>query len=309
MKLIIEYTPPKSNVKIDVGDKITMLGSCFSDEIAIHLRNSGFEVLSNPFGTIFHPTALANLITCTNFENSILKRDDLYFSWVSAGTIYDSNPEALEKKLKKLQETLIEFIRKSKFLFVTFGTAYAYENESYGSVVANCHKIPSTNFIKVLSSVNEMFIDWNLALEKIFSLNPTIQVVFTVSPVRHIRDGVVENNHSKARLIELTNQLTTMTAACYFPSYELLIDILRDYRFYTEDLVHPNHQAIEFIYNQLENTYMQPETIQLTEEVRQLKKLQNHKILYPESLKSIEFEKYKNEKVTNFLKNNPKVYW
>ena len=309
MKFQLDFTPDVSPVKIQLGDKIILLGSCFSDEIALHLRTSGFDVLANPFGTIFHPTAIANLLLCTDLENTILQRDDLYFSWIAAGVIYNTNPEMLINKLIDLQNTLIEYISTSKFLFVTFGTAFAYENESFGSVVANCHKMPNTNFFKVLSSVEEMTQDWNLALEKIYALNPEIQVIFTVSPVRHIKDGIIQNNQSKARLIELTNRLSELTPASYFPSYEILIDVLRDYRFYKEDLIHPNNQAVEYIYKYLELVFMEEQTRKITEQVRKLKANQKHKILYPESVKSIEFESVNKEKIANFLKNYPMVIW
>ncbi len=309
MKFQLDFNPEISPEKIQLGDKITLLGSCFSDEIALRLRSSGFEVLTNPFGTIFHPTAIANLLLNTDIENSIIQRDDLFFSWMASGTIYSTNPELLKNKLIDLQNNLIEYVRSSKFLFITFGTAYAYENESFGSVVANCHKMPNTNFFKVLSSVHEMHQDWNLCLEKIYALNPAIQIIFTVSPVRHIKDGIIQNNQSKARLIELTNRLSEMTPASYFPSYEILIDVLRDYRFYKDDLVHPNNQAVDYIYKQFEKVFMDEQTQQVTEQVRRLKSNESHKILYPESIKSTEFEIVKNQKIRNFLKNNPKVIW
>ena len=309
MKLQLDFHPEISNEKIQIGNKITLLGSCFSDEIAIRMRNSGFHVVANPFGTIFHPTALANLLLTIDLESSVIKRDDLFFSWLAAGSIYSSSKENLVAKLLELQNYLITSLKTSSFLFVTFGTAFAYEQEKYGSVVANCHKFPASNFQKVLSSVSEMDQDWNLTLDKIYDINPNINVVFTVSPVRHIKDGIIENNRSKARLIELTNRFSEMTNTIYFPSYEIVIDVLRDYRFYKEDLIHPTNQAVDYIYKQLEYVFMDKQTQKITEQVRKLKTNQQHKILYPESIKSIEFESVNNEKIADFLKNNPRVFW
>ena len=309
MKLQLDFHPEISYEKIQIGNKITLLGSCFSDEIAIRLRNSGFHVVANPFGTIFHPTALANLLLITDVESSVIKRDDLFFSWLAAGSIYSTSKENLVDKLLELQNYLIDSLRNSSFLFVTFGTAFAYEHEKYGSVVANCHKLPASNFLKVLSTVSEMDQDWNLCLEKIYEINPNIKVVFTVSPVRHIKDGIIENNRSKARLIELTNRFSEMTNTIYFPSYEIVIDVLRDYRFYKEDLIHPTNQAVDYIYKQLEYVFMDEQTQKITEQVRKLKANQKHKILYPESIKSVEFENVNNEKIADFLKNNPQVFW
>lgn len=309
MKLQLDFEAIKSERKINFGDKITLLGSCFSDEMAVQLKLSGFEVESNPFGTIFHPTALANLILKDEFESSIIQRDNLFFSWVSSGVIYDVTKQNLLKKLNTIQVNLFESIKNSQFLFITFGTSFAYENDEYGTVVANCHKIPNSSFIKVLSSVGEMLQDWELSLERIYALNPMIQVVFTVSPVRHIKDGLIENNRSKARLIELTNRLSEMTNALYFPSYEFVIDVLRDYRFYKEDLIHPNNQAVKFVYNQLEDVFMSNETKLLSDQVRKLRLLKSHKTLHPESLKTTEFELSTKQKIAGFLKNNPKISW
>ena len=136
MKLQLDFHPEISNEKIQIGNKIILLGSCFSDEIAIRMRNSGFHVVANPFGTIFHPTALANLLLTTDVESSVIKRDDLFFSWLAAGSVYSVGKESLVAKLLELQNYLIESIRTSSFLFVTFGTAFAYEHEKYVSVVA-----------------------------------------------------------------------------------------------------------------------------------------------------------------------------
>ncbi len=309
MKLQLDFKPNISEKKIQIGDKITLLGSCFSDEIAQKLIESGLHVCSNPFGTIFHPTAIANLLLTEDFEASIIRRDDLFFSWSSAGLMYDVDKSKLITKLTNTQQKLMESIRNSSFLFVTFGTAFAYENEDYGSVVANCHKLPNSNFIKVLSSVGEMGQDWELCLSKIYEINPIIKVVFTVSPVRHIKDGLIENNRSKARLIELTNRLSEMTDAIYFPSYEIVIDVLRDYRFFKEDLIHPNNQAIDYIYNLFESVFMEDQTKNITYQVRKLKAMQKHKLLHPESNKSIEFEQDTKMKIEDFLMKNPQINW
>lgn len=309
MKLQLDFTPEISNTKINVGDKITLLGSCFSDEIAIKFKENGFQVCSNPFGTIFHPTAIANLILMEDFSTSVIKREDLYFSWIAASNVYALTELELLEKLKNIQLQLIESIRTSSFLFITFGTSFAYENDAFGSVVANCHKLPNSHFTKVMSSVAEMYQDWEICLAKIYEMNPTIQVVFTVSPVRHIKDGLVENNRSKARLIELTNRLSEMTDAFYFPSYEIIIDVLRDYRFYNEDLIHPNNQSIDFVYSQLEHVFMNQATIDVCFEVRKLRKMENHRLLHPDSVKSIEFIEETKRKIEQFLQKNPLIIW
>ncbi len=309
MKLQLDFNPDISVKKIKIGDKITLLGSCFSDEIALKLIESGFHVCANPFGTIFHPTALANLLLTDSFESTIIQRDDLFFSWIGSGNICDVSKVSLLKKLNDLQISLFEAIRSSSFLFITFGTAYGYERDDYASVVANCHKMPNDSFVKVLSSVGEMLQDWEMSSERIYTLNPTIQLVFTVSPVRHSKDGLIENNRSKARLIELTNRLTISEKEFYFPSYELITDVLRDYRFYKEDLVHPSQQAIDYVYDYVEQVFMDSDTREFTKQVRKLRELFSHKLLYPESIKSTEFELNTKDKIAKFLKENPLVNW
>jgi hypothetical protein len=309
MKLHLDFDPELSVHKLEIGDKVTLLGSCFSDEMAIQLNYNGFHVCSNLFGTIFHPTALANVLLTDDFKSSIIQRDDLFFSYVGSGSVYGLTAESLEEELNVIQQKLFLAIRDSRFLFVTFGTAFGYENENYGSVVANCHKLPSTYFSKVLSSVGEMAQDWEMSLARIYELNPTIQVVFTVSPVRHIKDGLVENNRSKARLIELTNRLSEMTDAIYFPSYELVNDVLRDYRFFKEDLIHPSSQAIDFVYENFEKVFLSQDTRNVTQQIRKLRELQNHTILYPDSVKSTEFEWNTKNKIEKFLRENPTINW
>ena len=309
MKLQLDFTPDISPKKITSGNKITLLGSCFSDEMAGQFEKSGFKVESNHFGTIFHPIALANLFLIEDVNLSIIQRDDLFLSWMAAGSVYGLNKESFFKSLVDLRNELKDSIKKSTFLFVTFGTAYGYEHKEFNTVVANCHKFPSCEFDKILSSIDEMEQSWEMALEKIYEINPEIQVVFTVSPVRHSKDGLVENNRSKARLIELTNRLTISEKEWYFPSYELVVDVLRDYRFYKEDLVHPTQQTVEYAYHFVEQVFMDSDTREITRQVRKLRELTSHKLLYPESIKSSEFEVNTKNKIAKFLAEYPLVNW
>jgi hypothetical protein len=309
MKLQLEFKPEICSRKLIIGDKITLLGSCFSDEMAEQFKKSGFQVESNHLGTIFHPIALANLFLIDDLNLSIIQRDDLFLSWMAAGSIYGLNKGSYLKTLVDLRNELIDSIKKSSFLFVTFGTAYGYEHKEFTTVVANCHKFPSSEFDKILSSTGEMEQSWEMALEKIYEINPEIQVIFTVSPVRHSKDGLVENNRSKARLIEVTNRLTITEKEWYFPSYELVVDVLRDYRFYKEDFVHPTQQTVEYVYHFVEQVFMDSDTREITRQVRKLRELTSHKLLYPESIKSSEFELNTKNKIAKFLAEYPLVNW
>ena len=199
--------------------------------------------------------------------------------------------------------------KSAKYLFVTFGTAWGYELSENSELVANCHKIPSNRFTKFLSSPYELVQDWILTLEKLRLENPELNVVFTVSPVRHIRDGIIENNHSKARLIEAVHQLSLEENASYFPSYELVVDVLRDYRFYAEDLVHPSKQAIDFVWERVEATYFSDKAITLNRKVEQLRRMVRHELKFEESVAAQKYAENLERQVRNLLGEYPEVSW
>ncbi len=258
MNLVLDFEIPKSTISLNHGDGIVLQGSCFSDEMLIQLKNAGHTVSGNHFGTIFHPSMIAfNLLNLfeEKVEERITQRDDLFFSWDASSNVFGYSKEELATSLAFQRESLLNELESAKILVVTFGTAWGYERADTNELVANCHKFPGAEFQKFLSSPYEMTQDWVIAIEKLVQFNPDLQIVFTVSPVRHVKDGLVENNLSKARLIEVVQQLSLEPNCHYFPSYELLIDVLRDYRFYAKDLVHPSQSAIEFIWNAFESTY------------------------------------------------------
>lgn len=269
----------QSSFKIKHGDGILLIGSCFSDEMANKLVASGHHVLSNPHGTVFHPGALAyNLMDALNDEldNRIFEREGKFYSWNTSTVISGETKEELEQKLLAIKSNYRAQLKTAKLLVVTFGTAWGYELQETNELVANCHKMPNNMFGKFLSSPYEIVQDWILALEKIQAYNPTLEIIFTVSPVRHIKDGIVENNLSKARLIEAVHQLSYEDKCQYFPSYELVIDVLRDYRFYKADKIHPSEEAVNFIWNYFQQGYFSEQTIELSKELEQIHKLKQH---------------------------------
>lgn len=275
----LNFTIPPSPFQFKHGDGILLTGSCFSDEIANKLKISGHTVYSNPHGTIFHPSILAfNLMDCLNDneDERIFERDGNFYSWNTSTIISGKNELELKEKLLRLKLEYRQKLITSKVLIVTFGTAWGYELVEKQEIVANCHKMPAQLFTKFLSSPYELVQDWILALEQIRAINPEIHIVFTVSPVRHSKDGLIENNLSKARLLEAVHQLCLEENTSYFPSYELIIDVLRDYRFYKEDRVHPNHEAIQFVWEKFEQTYSIESTIELNRSVEKINKLAQH---------------------------------
>jgi hypothetical protein len=304
----IDFQLPEFKIKIEMGEKLVFLGSCFSEEIALKFRNAGFDALSNPFGILFHPTAIANVLLTDDFENTVFERDGLWFSWLASSTVYDTTKSGLLNLLVDQKNLLIQYLKSSTCLFVTFGTAYEYQLIDKNVVTANCHKMPASLFDKKLTSLWELERTWELAVAKIRKFNPLINIVFTVSPVRHIRDGVIENNRSKSRLFELISTLEA-NGDSYFPSYEIVVDELRDYRFYKVDGVHPNDFAVNYIWNKLTQYIIHENSKNVIEEVQKMRLFYAHKSIHPESNSSKKLEQTKNQKLTDFLKRYPLVVW
>lgn len=303
MKIDIEITP--SSKKITHQSKCIFIGSCFSDDISGKFQEGGLDVLSNPFGTLFHPLAIANIFDEVDIESTCFLRGDVWFSWLASGLIYAMSKEELVLKIEILRQELIDSVQKADFLFFTFGTSVGYRLISTNQLVANCHKMPLTNFSKELTDVNQLIFNWEKLIEKLKGLNPSIQIVFTVSPVRHIKDGIIENNISKSHLFSLINQLEGE----YFPSYEIVNDELRDYRFFKEDLVHPNELAINYVWDKFKVAFMDISTNLLMDEVYQVRKMQNHNVLYPESIESLKFNDKLLRKKESIMNRLPNIKW
>jgi hypothetical protein len=268
------------------GESFVFLGSCFSDELGNIIRTSGFESMVNPGGTIFHPLAIAKLIEWS-FDESIsfrtLQHEDIFFSWELAGSVYGMSANELSMKMEKLRSELRNFLLKANQLFVTFGSAWAYKLKSDGEIVANCHKQHSQLFQKENSSLVEIVTRWKSIISLLKKENPSISIFFTVSPVRHIKDGYIENNRSKARLLLAVEQLQEESGVYYFPAYEFVMDDLRDYRFFKSDGVHPTPEAVLELWDFFQSSFFAEETIDLLLQWQQIRQAEQHKILYPKS--------------------------
>lgn len=310
MKFKLNFDIPIYNFDIIHGDKLTLLGSCFSDEIANKFGYFGHHTLKDPFGTIFHPAALAKNIL-NAFEEQpeirIVQRDDLFFCLEASSAVYAKEEQLLVDKMFAAYNELRTWLSSSKVVFLTLGTSWGYAVGAEDTIVANCHKLPSNYFEKQLSSPWEMVQDLSLAIEKIKEYNPNVQVVLTVSPVRHIKDGIIENNWSKARLLEVVHQLSQEENVHYFPSYEIVLDELRDYRFFKEDLVHPNQLAVDYIWNRVEDAFFSEEAKKLHQSIHALRLELNHKSLQPDSNESALFAEKLKKKLEAFKVNNPQI--
>lgn len=312
-KFIIDFDLLPSEIEINYNSKIITLGSCFSDEIGNKLTHGGFNVLVNPFGTIFHPISIANVLTFAlgdrNFNT--INRGDIYLDYSFSGTMYALSEQRLQANLNKLGDELMQQLKSASHLILTFGTSIGYKLKS-GQFVANCHQQLASLFTKDNYSVEEMYHAMIDVIKKIKKINPSIIIQITVSPVRHIKEGVIENSRSKSHLLLLSEKLEKEHGCNYFPSYEIFIDELRDYRFSKSDLIHPNEDAVSYIWNKYKKVYFSPETQKLCGQVENYHQSLRHHFKYPES-KDIEVFKSKLniirenllDQIPNLLLQNP----
>ncbi len=279
---------PKSNSVIKLSDRIFSIGSCFANSIGQRLNDHKFKVHCNPFGIIYNPYSIFNSLRLTlsdglKPENSV-QNGEVFYHWDSHSELSDTDYESFKSLLSNTSQKAKESLISAKWLIITLGTAKTYRLKSNGAIVANCHKVPQIQFESILLSEEEIIETFNKTLEELRAVNIDIEVILTVSPVRHIRDGLIENNISKATLLKAVNSIVhTNEGVHYFPSYELMIDVLRDYRFYEKDLIHPNELALNYIWNQFSEVYFESKTMDFVQEWQQIKKSLEHKSFHPKT--------------------------
>ena len=269
--------------KINYQQKMLFVGSCFADNIGDLLLKYKFNSLINPHGILYNPFSISTAIN-RYIDNKSLKEDELFFAndlWNSWEHHSKFSNENKEEGLKLINEKIAEAhtqLKDADWLFITLGSAFVYKHIDNNSIVGNCHKIPQKQFEKILINSDEIIKEYKELFIKLKKNNSKIKIVFTVSPVRYIRDGVIENNHSKAQLLSAVHQLEKeFENVFYFSAYELVIDDLRDYRFYKADLVHPNDLAIEYVFDKLKETMFDIRTIEIYEKVKSLIAGINHR--------------------------------
>jgi hypothetical protein len=283
--LPIQINAPEERLRYP--QKILLSGSCFTEHIGNQLTDLKYETLQNPNGILFDPISVAGSLI-SYLEPVVYKPENLFYlnelwqSWRHHSVFSDMDQQRTIDKINRSQLQAHTFLKQADWLIITLGSSFHYilKEENHG--VANCHRAPANWFNKKLLTVDEMLAVMDEALHRIFDFNPKIRIVFTISPVRHIRDGVIENNRSKARLIEVSHQLVNkFNRTHYFPAYELVIDVLRDYRFYDKDLVHPNYVATNYVVESFMEHYVEPESRLLGEEIRKLQISRKHRPLHP----------------------------
>ena len=246
LQTIVDIKP--SDWKIGYEDKSLMLGSCFSDEMGAQMQQCYLNVTCNPFGTLYNPLSIAHALQITEMPE-LIEHDGLWHSMAHHGAFSRSTKEGAELAVRESIEKMQRALQEATVVIVTFGTAWVYEMD--GQIVGNCHKLGEKEFVRIRLSVEEIVNAWKPILERYADK----RWIFTVSPIRHIKDGLRENQLSKATLLQAVEQLGD-----YFPSYEIMLDELRDYRFYADDLVHPSSMAVNYIWERFVDTYCTNQT-------------------------------------------------
>ena len=289
------FTP----VKIDKINQIDsfkhafgFIGSCFSDHMYQRFRHHGLGAWLSPFGTTYNPISLVNqLIESVNLENdfNIVSHGSQYFYWETSHKISAQNPADLKASVDNMRLASKLALQNMDTLFITLGSAWAYELNATGLIVANCHKIPASSFSKRLLGITEITDALNEMLTRLKQINPFLNIVLTVSPVKHLRDGIVENSRSKARLIEACHTMVESSLGCYyFPAYEILVDELRDYRFYEKDGAHPTEFAIDLVFNALKTAIFTTNFQKSLEEVARIRHMEQHRFTAQSNAEDIE---------------------
>ncbi|PQJ75298.1 GSCFA domain-containing protein [Polaribacter gangjinensis] len=292
---------------INYHSKMVLLGSCFSENIGAKFDYFKFQNLQNPFGIFFHPKAIEKFIQQV-ISKKVFSENDIFFEnerwhcFDAHSSLSSSNKEILLSNLNLEIESTNLALKNATHCFITLGTSWIYRNIETNEIVANCHKIPQKNFTKELLSVAEISASLQNIIAQIQSINPTITIIFTVSPVRHLKDGFVENTQSKAHLIAGIHSVLKGKNGCYFPSYEIMMDELRDYRFYAEDMIHPSKIAIDYIWKKLVTTWFSEDSIPIMNEVDSIQKAMLHRPFHENSEQHRAFLKQVNSKIAEIQK-------
>lgn len=313
MKLQTTVPLIKSENSIDYQSKLLLLGSCFVENIGEKLEYFKFQQLQNPFGILFHLLAIENLVERA-IENRNYQENEVFEHhgiWHCFDAHSDNSATSKTILLQNLNEGLKETkqqLEQTTHIIITLGTAWVYRHNSTKKAVANCHKVPQKEFSKELLSIEVIKNSLARLIELVHSVNESAQVIFTISPVRHLKDGFTENQQSKSHLITALHGVLSSRAQSreiYFPSYEIMMDELRDYRFYGKDMVHPNELAIDYIWEKFKSSWISSQSYAVMEEVEAIQKGLQHRAFNPDSEEHQKFKKSLQTKITYLKERYP----
>lgn len=297
---------PQNLNPIDYNSKIVSLGSCFAVNMAEKFEYYKFQNSVNPFGIIFNPVSIEKLIyRIVNqvffTEKDIFFHNERWHCFEVHSDLSNANKEEFLENLNViLKRSLIQLFQASHVI-ITFGTSWVYRNFESNTIVANCHKLPQNQFQKEILSVETIGNSIKNTIDLIQKINPDCNFIFTVSPVRHLKDGFVENQRSKSHLITAIHDAIKpqLPAVNYFSSYEIMMDELRDYRFYAEDMLHPSAVAIDYIWSKFKESTIAESDFPVMEQVDSIQKSLSHKPFNPNSESHLKFESKLKQKMTN----------
>ena len=275
--------------QIDYHSNLLLLGSCFSENIGNQLSYYKFQSKQNPFGILFHPKAIELLVTNSinqkeYTEDAIFFHNERWHCFEAHSVLSSPSKEELLSNLNNNINSTFEQLKSASHVIITLGTAWVYREITTDTLVANCHKVPQKKFLKELLTIDEILESLEAINSLVQSVNKDISIIYTVSPVRHIKDGFIENQRSKAHLLSAIHQvIEPRKKAYYFPSYEIMMDELRDYRFYAEDMIHPNQTAINYIWDKFSDVWFTEDTFKVMKEVETIQKGLTHKPFNPNS--------------------------
>lgn len=282
--------------RLNYSTPVLFCGSCFAENIGGIMRSLKMPVLVNPNGVVFNPLSVAVVIRSIlqgeiYTEKDLVHRNNLWFSFDHYTRFAADSPEKCLARINQANQQAHSFMSKTKLIAVTFGTARVYRLLTTGQIVANCHKIPAKEFSHFMLSVEEIVSEWIGLMEEILAIYPYMRFLFTVSPIRHWKDGAVGNQHSKATLLVAVHKIVEQfpEKAFYFPGYEIMMDDLRDYRFYDSDMLHPSQQAVDYIWHKFSEALIDKDALHIAEKVHKIQQALSHRPVNP---KSDEFKKF-----------------
>ncbi|MBC6999446.1 GSCFA domain-containing protein [Cytophaga sp. FL35] len=315
MKLQTQIPLKKADVPIDYQSQILLLGSCFSENMGEKMAYHQFQHLRNPLGILFHPLAIENLLNRAKnlvsfLPDELFEHNGLWHSYEAHSSLDSENMKEVLGQLNTAVKETNDFLKTASHLILTFGTAWVYRHKESGKVVANCHKVPQRAFDKELLSVAEIVQSLENCIRLVQEANPAVEVILTISPVRHLKDGFVENQRSKSHLITAVHEVISKNAGgysgvSYFPSYEIQMDELRDYRFYKEDMVHPNALAVSYIWEKFKEVWMAQDVHKIMDEVAQIQRGLAHRPFQPLSQEHLKFKEKLHEKIARLQERFP----
>jgi hypothetical protein len=300
----------QSNHPIDYNSKIVSLGSCFAENMGEKFNYFKFENAINPFGIIFNPVSIEKIIYkaingIAFTEEDVFFYNERWHCFDVHSDLSNANKEELLENLNQILQATNKQLQEASHVIITYGTSWIYRENESNETVANCHKVPQKQFSKELLSTEIIRVSIEKTIDLIHSTNPNCSIIFTVSPVRHIKDGFVENQLSKAHLISAIHSVLNSDHCKlnteYFPSYEIMMDELRDYRFYAEDMLHPSTVAIDYIWKRFKETTISETAFATMDEVESVQRSLSHKPFNPDSESHLKFETKLKEKITKLV--------